>query len=150
MLHPSIGTSYDSEKKRFRRIISLWFSAAGMYWLAMYGAELLGVITVEEMHTLRNGQTVIYFILLTVWGLEYLRESRRLAIVIAEANGKRLAPNQVTAQDVASRLHWFGILKPTGAGRGAAIMPSLNILGLLVSFVLIVAQYWRLVSSSLN
>lgn len=148
MLHPSIGTSYDTQKKRFRRLISLWFSAAGMFWIAMYGAELLGLITLEEMQSLRTGQTVIYFVLLTLWGVEYLREARRLALVITEANSRGIPPDHIHANDVGTRLHWFGVVRPMGTGVAATLLPALNILGLAISFALIVAQYWRLAAAS--
>lgn len=147
MLHPSIGTSYTVQKKRFRRLISLWFSAAGMYWLAMYGAELSGAISMDDMQSLRTGQTVIYFILLTLWGMEYLRESRRLALVIMKANERHVSPDEVQASELALQLHWFGILRTVGTGLGAKIVPTLNILGLAISLGLIAAQYGRLVSA---
>lgn len=147
MLHPSIGITYTAQKKRFRRLISLWFSAAGVYWLVMYGAELLGAINIEEMQVLRTGQTVIYFVLLTLWGMEYLREARRLALVITTANERRTAPDEIQASELSTHLHWFSILRPVGTGLGAKIVPALNILGLAISLGLIAAQYGRLVSA---
>lgn len=144
MLHSSITLLYTKQKDLFRRFISLSFTMAGVYWLFMYGFELADWITKEQAASLRSGQSIIYFVLLTLWGVEYLRESRRLGQVMEIANTERLSPDEVELEALHAK-GAFGVLKPINGA--SPIMPIINWVGLAVSTILIVMQYMRLVAS---
>ena len=126
----------------FKRIVSLAFTMAGVYWLFMYGFEWAGWVTRSDVQVLRSGQTIIYFILLTIWGIEYLREAKRLSHVMEIANAERTAPDAVELSQI-SRQGLFAVLRPIGE-QPALIMPIVNWLGIMSSVILIAIQYVRL------
>ena len=101
---------------------------------------LLDASPTEAHDHLREGQTVIYFILLTLWGLDYMREQKRLGAVIAAANELRVAPDVVQLSDLASKASLFTMLRPRGSGWGA-ILPVFFTVGLIAGWVQIVRQY---------
>lgn len=118
--------------KRFRSFVKLLFTAAGMYWIFIYGFAAAGMLSHDEMTSLRSGQTMIYFILLTIWGIDYMREAKMLRNVIA------------TSADVATATYpvFSGI-----SGRPSSwIMPIINLAGIATSTFLIGRQYGAMIA----
>jgi len=144
MFHESIAASYERQHALFKRLVSLAFSLAGIYWLVMYGMEFGGLLQVEDMQVLRSGQSIIYFVLLTLWGIEYLRETRRMKAVWVVANERAVPPQAVTAADIANKAGSFAVVRPVAFGSGGLVMILINTGGLVVSYVLIILQYLRL------
>jgi hypothetical protein len=144
MFSNSIEAPYNTQKRLFKRLISMAFTLAGIYWLFIYGAEWASLIDAEERTSLRSGQTIIYFILLTLWGVEYLRESKRLSHVIEVANGLGVTPQDVSMEQL-TRKGAFSVLRPIKGS--SPLMPAVNWLGLVISAVLIVMQYSRLIAA---
>lgn len=145
MLHTSITVLYASQRAVFKRIVTMSFAFAGMYWFLIYGI-LLGSSAADahsQAQALRTGQTIIYFILLFVWGLDYFREQKRLHVIIDLATAKSLPPDRITRTDVEDRLHLFSVFKPLQGSRFAWIVPGVNIVGLTVSTVLICLQWLK-------
>ncbi len=142
-LHPSIVALYGSQKKLFKRLISSAFSLAGCYWIFIYACRWMGVITEHDIAVLRSGQTLPYFVLLTLWGMEYLRETRRLKAVIRVANQLDKPPVAVEFSSLGSSKHSFGILIPIQ--KRVTVPLLVNVVGLTVSAFLIVKQYNALV-----
>lgn len=144
MLHQTLRDFYVIERSRFKRMLALCFTTAGLYWLVIYaivGFDLTSDAAVDA-RTLRAGQTVIYLILMTLWGVDYLREERRLKIVIETANGRDVRPDAVMTADIdGKRLGAFSILRPKGTGKAPFIMPLVNLAGLAGAAYLIVMQY---------
>ena len=144
MFHPSIAASYEPQHRLFKRMVSMAFGLAGVFWLVMYGCEWSGAITLEQTRLVRSGQTIIYFVLLTLWGMEYLRETRRLKAVWQIAGERVCPPQEITADHILARASWFGILKPVAFGGGTWLMPVVNLIGLAAAYALIIRQYARL------
>lgn len=144
MLNPTLRDLYVVERKRFKRMLTLCFSMAGLYWFVIYaivGFDLTSDPAANAL-ALRSGQTVIYLILMTLWGVDYLREERRLKIVIETANGRDTKPDAVMASDIdGKRLGAFSILRPKGTGKAPFVMPLVNLAGLACAAWLIVMQY---------
>lgn len=144
MLHQTLRDFYVVERKRFKRMLALCFTMAGLYWFVIYaivGFDLTPDAAVDAL-TLRAGQTVIYLILMTLWGVDYLREERRLKIVIETANGRDVRPDAVMTADIdGKRLGAFSILRPKGTGKAPFVMPLVNLAGLAGAAYLIVMQY---------
>ncbi len=144
MLHQTLRDLYVVERKRFKRMLALCFTMAGLYWLVIYaivGFDLTPDAAADAL-TLRAGQTVIYLILMTLWGVDYLREERRLKIVIETANGRDVRPDAVMTADIDDkRLGAFSILRPKGAGKAPFIIPLVNLAGLAGAACLIIMQY---------
>lgn len=82
----------------------------------------------------------MYFILLTLWGLEYMREVRRLKALIALAESTNTAVRDVEISQLAADTSRFGVLRPAGA-KGSYLFPVINIVGLATAAVLILARY---------
>ncbi len=122
--------------KLFRTLLKSLFTAAGIYWLFIYGLDAAGQITHDELAILRGGQTLIYFILLSLWGVDYMREAKMLRRVL-ESGG-----------DITSAS--YAVLTGTSGSATSWILPLLNITGLLVSTILIVKQYVVLFSYAVN
>ena len=140
MLHPSIAERYVQHRTIYTRLLRLCFSFAGLYWIAIY------MLPLEKHATLRAGQSVIYFILMTLWGLDYLREQRRLAVIIKAANVKEISPIAVEYSDVVAYDALFTMVA-FRSGFWGVFVPLLFGVGLATSIVLIVLQYARLVVS---
>ncbi len=104
------------------------------------------MLPLEKHATLRAGQSVIYFILMTLWGLDYLREQRRLAVIIKAANVKEISPIAVEYSDVVAYDALFTMVA-FRSGFWGVFVPLLFGVGLATSIVLIVLQYARLVVS---
>jgi hypothetical protein len=140
MLHSSFAP-YLSQQQVFSRVIKLLFAAAGCYWIVIYGFQVLGWIDHHTLKTLRDGQTMIYFVLLTLWGMEYMRETKRLKkiISVADASGSRvqdLALSEVLSNGTALTILW-----PLGSGPAALMYTLINIGGLVLAATLICMRY---------
>ena len=144
MYHESIAATYERQHALFKRLVSLAFSLAGVYWLVMYGMEFGGLLNSEDMQVLRSGQSIIYFVLLTLWGVEYLRETRRMKSVWSIAGERGVPPQLVTAEELASKGASFAVVKPVAFSSGGMVMILVNNAGLVIAYVLIVLQYVRL------
>lgn len=144
MLHQTLRDLYVVERSRFKRMLTLCFTMAGLYWFVIYAIVGFGLTPDPAANalTLRAGQTVIYLILMTLWGVDYLREERRLKIVIETANGRDVRPDAVLADDIdGKRLGAFSVLRPKGTGKAPFIMPLVNLAGLAGAAWLIIMQY---------
>lgn len=139
MLHPTLASRYASERKIFLRLLRLAFSFAGLFWFLLYASPANAHVQ------LRSDQTIIYFILLSLWGLDYMREQKRLGVVITAANELRVTPDLVTLDDVSAKASLFAMLRPRG-NRNGAIMPALFGAGLIAGWVLIVRQYINVIA----
>lgn len=144
MLNTSIQSWYAPQKKLFRRIISLLFTFAGIYWLIIYGLMAADLLGSDDLVKLRSGQTIIYFILLTLWGVEYLREASRLKAIINASNEMECAADQVQSGHVAESIASFAIISGFSGAAKTWILPALNLAGLAISAALILLQYVRM------
>lgn len=144
MLNTSIETWYSPQKRLFRRVVSLCFTFAGIYWLIIYGLVAADMLSVDELKALRGGQTMIYFILLTIWGVEYLREARRLKNVITLSNELGCPPQDIQAGQIGNTIGSFAIISGFSGAPKTWIIPGANLLGLTVSASLILIQYLNL------
>lgn len=139
MLHHTIADRYVRERTTYGRLLRLAFSMAGIFWIVIYALPF------ETHMALRSGQTFIYFVLLTLWGLDYMREQRRLTLIIQTANTKGVTPDAVTIDDVSARAGMFTMMTPRGSGAGL-IMPLFFVIGMVVAWVLIGGQYLRAIN----
>lgn len=140
MLHTSISSLYVGQRKIYTQVLRLCFTLAGLYWIAIY------LLPLEKHAPLRTGQSVIYFFLMTLWGLDYLREQRRLTVIIKAANAKEVPPYAVEFADVAAHDSLFTMLR-FRRGLWGIFIPLIFGLGLSTAIVLVVLQYVRLVVS---
>jgi len=145
MLHNSIYLPYERQKRSFKKLISSLFGLAGIYWLVIYGLGWAGIASVEDVRILRSGQSIIYFVLLTLWGVEYFREVKRLTLVIETSNSMAKQPELVTSADLPDYVLKFSVLKGTLSNLRTMIFPTINILGLALCTVFIALQYSRAV-----
>lgn len=142
MFHPSLASAYEPQQRHFGRAIRACFTLAGCYWIVIYAMQWLGMIDHDQLRELRAGQTMIYFILLSLWGVEYLRESRRLKRVIARSEELGVAVSRISTDDLSPSLGTFAILHPIApSSMSAWIFPILNIAGLVVAAILIAQRY---------
>ena len=141
-LHESITTVYDRQHKLFGRLVRMCFTFAGCYWIVIYIFQWLSLIDHDQLRDFRSGQTIIYFILLSLWGVEYLREARRLKQLIRRSEELDVRVSQVTLNDIFPLAGSFAILHPIGSSSsGHWVFPVLNIAGLAVAVFLIAQRY---------
>jgi len=147
MLHTSITELYQPQRTIFKRIVTMSFALAGVYWFVIYGISFGSAASDahDVARALRSGQTLIYFTLLFVWGLDYFREQQRLRLIIDLATVKALPPDRITREDVVDRLHLFSVFTFTDKDRSrfAWVVPCVNVVGLAVSTVLILLQWFK-------
>ncbi len=142
MLHPSLHGLYVPQRTLYGRLLRLAFALAGMFWFMLYA------MPTQQHATFRSGQSVIYFILLSVWGIDYLRESRRLTLVMSAANHRGCAPNEVTEDDVRSSRRAFAVIPWFD---GSVHILSLGMwLALAAALVLVGVQYVNGITVLLN
>ena len=140
MLHASFAP-YLRQQRQFSRPVKWLFACAGCYWILIYGFQVLGWIDHEKLKTLRGGQTMIYFVLLTLWGMEYMRETKRLKKLIAIADESGCRVQDVTLSQIASPGALFTVIKPVGNGAAAYVFAAINIGGLILAGYLISMRY---------
>lgn len=150
MIHPTISKRYRQQKRSFSKIVRILFSVAGIYWIIIYLMQWMGKISDYELRDFRSGQTWIYFILLTAWGVEYLRESKRYKSIMNHANSHRIPPDEVSLENIEGSLPLFAIVYPIAHGSWAWIMPIVNIVMLVLSIALIIKQYAALAIASIR
>lgn len=78
---------------------------------------------------------------MTVWGLDYMREQRRLSVIIAAANQRGIPPQEVEFAAVADRASLFSMLTPS-SGVAGIIFPIVFTAGLASAYVLVIMQYF--------
>lgn len=139
MLHSSFAP-YQRQQRLFSRIIKSLFGAAGCFWIVIYTLHFLGHVDHTELASLRGGQTAVYFILLTLWGLEYMREVRRYKALIALAENLHAAVRDVEISQLSNISSTFAVLGPVGPG-GSYVFPAINVIGLVTAAMLIVMRY---------
>lgn len=140
MLHASFAP-YIKQQQMFSRRIKWLFGCAGSYWILIYGFQVLQWIDHETLKNLRSGQTMIYFVLLTLWGMEYMRETRRLKKLIAIADAAGIRVQDVELSQVPSPGSVLTVLWPLGSGAAAYVFAVINAGGLLLAGVLIAMRY---------
>lgn len=116
------------------------FTAAGCFWILIYVLHFLEKLDHAQLASLRGGQTPVYFILLTLWGLEYMREVRRYKLLVALAEESCCAVGDVELFDLDSSTSVFAVLGPVGSNR-SYVFPMVNIVGLTAAAVLILMRY---------
>lgn len=141
MLHHTIADRYVRQRALYGRLLRMCFALAGLFWIVIYLQPL------ESHMALRSGQSVIYFILMTVWGLDYMREQRRLTVIIAAANQRGIPPSELEFAAVADRASLFSMLTPT-RGIAGVLFPIIFTAGLLSAYVLVIMQYFTALSGS--
>ena len=134
MLHASVADRYVGHRTIFLRLLRMAFAAAGTYWILLY------LLPLETHAALRSGQSIIYFILLSLWGFDYMREQKRLAVIIEAANSRNIPPRDVTLNDVEKSASLFSMFIPR-SGFGGTVLPVLFITGLISAWILIIRQY---------
>lgn len=142
MLHESIESRYVAQRRTYGRVLRILFGLTGVFWIFIY---VIPSVSPEALVRLRAGQTMVYFVLLTVWGLDYLREERRLGVVTRAANSLAIAPRLVTFQDLNTKPSLFTMVFPP-AGTSWSVWNVIFGLGLVAGATLMVLQYVRLVS----
>ena len=134
MLHHTIADRYVRQRTMYGRLLRMCFAFAGMFWIVIYLQPL------HSHEALRSGPSVIYFILMTVWGLDYMREQRRLTLIINAANERGIPPNELEFAAVADRASLFSMLTPS-RGIAGIVFPIIFTAGLISAYVLVVMQY---------
>ncbi len=134
MLHHTIADRYVRQRTMYGRLLRMCFAFAGMFWIVIYLQPL------QSHEALRSGQSVIYFILMTVWGLDYMREQRRLTVIINAANERGIPPSELEFAAVADRASLFSMLTPS-RGIAGVVFPIIFTAGLISAYVLVVMQY---------
>jgi hypothetical protein len=140
MLHASFAP-YLRQQRLFSRPVKWLFACAGCYWILIYGFQVLGWIDHEMLKTLRGGQTMIYFVLLTLWGMEYMRETKRLKKLIMIANSTGKPVQDIELSQLSSPGSMLTILWPLGPSAAAYVFTLINVGGLLLASTLIILRY---------
>lgn len=119
------------------------FAITGMFWIFIYVIPGLDANTILN---LRAGQTYVYFVLLTIWGLDYAREERRLRAVLDSADALGTAPQHVTINDIAAKPSLFTMIIPP-KNTPWSIWNGIFAIGLVAGATLIALQYVRLATA---
>ncbi|MBU3678114.1 MAG: hypothetical protein FGM32_00715 [Candidatus Kapabacteria bacterium] len=142
MFDPSLAAVYEPQHRLFGRLIRLCFSFAGCYWILIYGMQWRSMVDHDQLRELRSGQTLIYFILLSLWGIEYLREARRLKLLIRRSEELGVPVSNVSVSNISHGTGSFAVLHPIAPSTASHwTFPVLNAVGLAVALYLIAQRY---------
>lgn len=134
MLHPTVASRYVPQRTHFLRLLRTAFGLAGLFWFVIYA------LPITDHADLRARQSVIYFILLSVWGLDYMREQRRLAVIITAANALGRTPDAVTIDDIQDRVQLFTMTSLWHKGR-PQLLTVIFWGGVVVALGLVIRNY---------
>lgn len=90
---------------------------------------------------------MIYFVLLTLWGMEYMRETKRLKKLITIANATNSPVHSIEVTQLPSPGAMLTILWPLGPGAAAYIFTLINVGGLILASTLIILRYIAAINS---
>jgi hypothetical protein len=134
-----IQALYSQERSLLQRLIRILFSIAGISWfLLLLPPE---IISPDRYILFKSNQYQLYLVLMTLWGYDYRRESRRLAAIATVSSTLQKPVDQLNIHDLDKDLHLFEILrlKPKAGRRHFAIWLNNGLL--LVSAGMIIRQF---------
>ena len=134
----SVRSLYEPQRNRLKRITSLLFACAGCLWFILYLPESIMPFQGHEMFKLKQYQ--VYVVLLTLWGLDFRREHKRLDFIVRKARELNKDVSLITKDDITEALHLFEVFTLIPGSKGYHIALLLNWICCLAGLGLLLFQ----------
>jgi hypothetical protein len=134
----SIRSLYEPQRNRLKRITSMLFACAGCLWFFLYLPESIMPFQGHEMFKLKQYQ--IYVVLMTLWGLDFRREHKRLDFIIRKSKELNKDISHITKEDISDALHLFEIYSLIPGSKGYHIALIINWICCLAGLGLLLFQ----------
>jgi hypothetical protein len=143
----SIRDLYEAKRKRMKRITSLLFGTAGCLWFVLYLPESILPFQGHEAFKLKQYQ--IYVVLMTLWGLDYMREFKRIDILARTSHSLKKDITLIDKDDIADHLNVFEVYSFLPGAKGYHIAVIINWVFALLGFGMIISQIQLLLQTVL-
>lgn len=143
----SIRSLYEPQRNRLKRITSLLFACAGCLWFILYLPESIMPFQGHQVFKLKQYQ--VYVVLLTLWGLDFRREYKRLDCIVRKSKELNKDIAQITKEDIGDSLHLFEIYSLIPGSKGYHIALLINWICILAGIGLLTFQIQLLLKTIL-
>lgn len=143
----SIRALYETKRKRLKRITSLLFAIAGCLWFFLYLPESIMPFQGHEAFKLKQYQ--IYVVLMTLWGLDFRREFKRVDMIARISHALQKDITLVDKDDIAEHIHLFEVYTILPGSKGYHIAVFINWTFCLIGLGLLLFQISLLINTIL-
>jgi len=143
----SIRGLYESKRNRLKRITSLLFACAGCLWFFLYLPE--SVLPFQGHEAFKLKQYQIYVVLLTLWGLDFRREFKRIEFIARTSHTLNKDITQVDSIDINDSMHLFEVYTFLPGAKGYHVAVIINWIFCLLGIGLLLSQINLLLKSVL-
>jgi hypothetical protein len=134
----SIRVLYESKRNRLKRITSLLFASAGCLWFFLYLPESIMPFQGHEAFKLKQYQ--IYVVLMTLWGLDFRREFKRIDFIARKSHELKKDIMQIDSNDIKDSLHLFEVYTFLPGAKGYHIAVIINWIFCMLGIGLLISQ----------
>ena len=143
----SIRSLYEPQRNRLKRITSLLFGCAGFLWFILYLPESIMPFQGHQVFKLKQYQ--VYVVLLTLWGLDFRREFKRLDCIVRKSKELNKDISQISKEDIYDSLHLFEVFTLIPSSKGYHIALLINWICILAGMGLLMFQIHLLLQTIL-
>jgi len=143
----SIRELYESKRNRLKRITSLLFACAGCLWFFLYLPE--SVLPFQGHEAFKLKQYQIYVVLLTLWGLDFRREFKRIEFIARTSHELKKDIALVDSADIKDSIHLFEVYSFLPGAKGYHIAVIINWIFCMLGCGLLLSQIMLLLKAVL-
>lgn len=134
----SIRVLYEAKRNRLKRITSLLFACAGCLWFFLYLPESILPFQGHEAFKLKQYQ--IYVVLMTLWGLDFRREYKRIEFIARKSHELKKDIVSIDHTDIKDSLHLFEVYSFLPGAKGYHIAVIINWIFCILGIGLLISQ----------
>ena len=134
----SVRVLYEAKRNRLKRITSLLFACAGCLWFFLYLPESILPFQGHEAFKLKQYQ--IYVVLMTLWGLDFRREYKRIEFIARKSHELKKDITSIDSNDIEDSLHLFEVYSFLPGAKGYHIAVIINWIFCLLGIGLLISQ----------
>jgi len=134
---------FEPQRHLLRHFLRLSFTVAGLFWFVLWFPQL-AALDAEQLAQFKTQQYQLYLVLLTLWGIDLKRHSKRLAFLLRLSALQNKRWYELSAEELrqSQHLHLFELLWKLPDNPNRRIWHLLLPYGLiLLAVVLLVLQF---------
>ena len=147
LISESIRVLYESKRNRLKRITSLLFACAGCLWFFLYLPE--SVLPFQGHEEFKLKQYQIYVVLMTLWGLDFRREFKRIDFIARKSHELKKDIASIDSNDIKDSLHLFEVYSFLPGAKGYHIAVIINWIFCMLGIALLISQLHLLLKTVL-
>ena len=134
----SIRDLYEAKRNRLKRITSMLFACAGCLWFFLYLPE--SVLPFQGHEEFKLKQYQIYVVLMTLWGLDFRREFKRIDFIARKSHELKKDIASIDSNDIKDSLHLFEVYSFLPGAKGYHIAVIINWIFCMLGIALLISQ----------